>query len=249
MRPAATVLLLRDGAAGIEVFLVQRHRSSGFLPNAWVFPGGRVEDADRAAVALGADALSSRLGLTPDEARAYGVAALRETWEEAGLWLGGGAGPGEGPVDLRGLVAWSWWVTPEIEPKRFDTRFFAVRADGPARHDDREVVASAWMRPADAIAIGAALPLAPPTWWTLFELSAHACVADALAFASARPLARIQPILRFGEAGIELVLPGHAEHPDGEIEGLPDHVVYDAGTWRASRRGLPVASMPALPRR
>ena len=46
-RPATTVLLCRDGAEGLEVFMVQRHRRSGFLPNAWVFPGGRVDDSDR----------------------------------------------------------------------------------------------------------------------------------------------------------------------------------------------------------
>lgn len=248
IRPAATVLLLRDGADGVEVFLVQRNRRSGFLPNAWVFPGGRVEASDGEAAAVGAERLGERLGLAVDLARAYGVAAIRETWEEARLWVGGGAGPESGPVDLRGLVPWSWWVTPDIEPKRFDTRFFAVAADGPATHDDHEVVASGWYRPADAIAQGAGFPLAPPTWWTLFELSRHDTVREALDFAEARPVARIQPILRFGEGGIELILPGHAEHGDADVPDLPHHVVYDAGRWLAYRHGQAVGSVPALPR-
>src|SRR5687767_7667602 len=141
-RPAATVLLVRPATSGFEVFMVQRHRRSGFLPNAWVFPGGRVDDTDRLA---GHPRVRGRLtlaGLTESGALAYGVAAVRETFEEAGLWLGTGEIPAEhrepvangervlsellettgATIELDRLRPWSWWITPTAEPKRFDTR-------------------------------------------------------------------------------------------------------------------------------
>src|SRR6476646_1566674 len=100
-RPAATVLLVRPATRGFEVFMVQRHRRSGFLPNAWVFPGGRVDDTDRLT---GHPRVRGRLalaGLSESGALAYGVAAVRETFEEAGLWLG----TGEIPAEHRDAVA------------------------------------------------------------------------------------------------------------------------------------------------
>ena len=106
-RPAATVLLVRDGAAGLEVFMVVRHRAIEFAGGALVFPGGRVEEAD------GALAGDDPLG-------AYRIAGIRETFEECGVLLArprgeaemiradrllgdGGAGAGEGRRAL-------WWV-------------------------------------------------------------------------------------------------------------------------------------------
>ncbi len=240
-RAAATVLLLRDGPGCIEVFLVQRNRRSGFLPNAWVFPGGRVDAADFTVPATGVETLAEKLGLTVDLAAAYGVAAVRETWEEARLWVGGGPAPigdfAGSSVDVNALVPWSWWVTPEVEPKRFDTRFFAVAADGPGQHDDQETVASGWFQPVDVLGRGVGFPIAPPTWWTLYELAGQVDVASALRWAAARRVARIQPILNFGEGGIELWLPGHPKHPDPGVDGLPHHVLYDSGRWVAWRDG------------
>ena len=95
-RPAATIVLLRDGEAGVEVLLMRRSRRAGFVPGAWVFPGGRVDasDADPEAVELLAD-------LSPEEAArrlrlpdgdppaiAYYLAALREAFEETGILVG-----------------------------------------------------------------------------------------------------------------------------------------------------------------
>ncbi len=90
--PAATVILLRDGSRSPEVLLLERHAKSDFLPDLYVFPGGRVEDADQE--------LSDRItGLSEDQARkalptvapelalAFFVAAIRETFEECGILL------------------------------------------------------------------------------------------------------------------------------------------------------------------
>ncbi len=229
-RAAATVLIVRDAGAGLEVFLVQRHRRSGFLPNAWVFPGGAVEDTDRRRAAdpgvRGGEALAA-FGLPRADALSYGFAAVRETGEESGIAIG-----------LEDLRAWSWWVTPEAEPRRFDTRFMLAVARGAGgRHDDVETVASRWIAPADALAAGqSAFPLAPPTWWTLRELSACGTVAAALA--AVRPADRaIRPVMSFHEDGMRLALPGHADHPDPAVPGFPDRITWERDRWVAWRRG------------
>ena len=92
--PAATLVLLRDGPAGVEVLLLRRNQATQFAPGAFVFPGGRVDAADaspamvRAWDGLTPDAAAARLGLRPDAsppAIAYYAAAVRETFEETGI--------------------------------------------------------------------------------------------------------------------------------------------------------------------
>ena len=153
---AATVVLLRDGRGGLEAYLQRRPLGMGFAGGVWVFPGGRVDGADRdpgveAAWAGPAPAAwAERLGLGVDEARGHVVAACRETLEEAGLLL---ATPRPAAAELaearRDLLAgsvrfgellarlgvrldsgrlryWAWWLTPASEPRRYDTRFFVA---------------------------------------------------------------------------------------------------------------------------
>lgn len=259
-RPATTVLLLRPDPDGFRVFMVQRNRAVGFMPNAWVFPGGRVDEADRLAGhprVRGGGVAMRQLGLPEPDAVASLVAGVRETFEEAGVWLGDGELPAEarGPLasgyarlaelldrhdviaDLDRLRAWSWWVTPEAEPKRFDTRFLVARADaGDASHDEGETVASRWVTPREALdhAERAAMPMAPPTWWTLRELSAYDSADAVLAAAEQREQRPIQPILNMDGAAVELWLPGHPKHPAPAIPGLPTSVAFVQGRWWAS---------------
>jgi 8-oxo-dGTP pyrophosphatase MutT (NUDIX family) len=90
--PAATVILLRDGAVSPEVLMIERHSKSEFLPDMYVFPGGRVEDEDHALAerltgidrARAADLIGT---VPPDTAAAFFVAAIRETFEESGILL------------------------------------------------------------------------------------------------------------------------------------------------------------------
>jgi 8-oxo-dGTP pyrophosphatase MutT (NUDIX family) len=92
VRPAATVMLLRDGRAGLEVFMLQRTHSAAFARSQYVFPGGRVDDADHGVefepVCDGLDdgAASRRLGVERGGLAWY-VAAIRECFEEAGVLL------------------------------------------------------------------------------------------------------------------------------------------------------------------
>lgn len=90
--PAATVILLRDSVAGPEVLLLERHAKSEFLPDAYVFPGGRVDAEDHALAARVAGVTAAQAGaalrtVEPDLALGFFVAAIRETYEESGLLL------------------------------------------------------------------------------------------------------------------------------------------------------------------
>jgi 8-oxo-dGTP pyrophosphatase MutT (NUDIX family) len=221
LRPAATVILLRDTPGGPEVWLMERNRKVGFMGAAWVFPGGRVDPADAEGAGSGVDA-----GGIP---RAFRAAAVRELSEEAGVSL---AGPG----DLDALVPWAHWITPEIEPRRYDTWFFVARLPhgAVARIDGEEAVAGGWFRPADAIsrADAGTLPLAPPTLRTLVELAALADVASALA-----PGRRTPPICpRFSQVDadtVHVLLPGDPEYPSDDPVDPPFRFPFALGRWWA----------------
>ena len=95
LRPAATVVVVRDSPAGPEVFMVRRHEGNAFMGGAHVFPGGRVDAADHDAHPAWCDGLGHAARqislLPPAEAAAYHVAAARELFEEAGVLLARGA--------------------------------------------------------------------------------------------------------------------------------------------------------------
>ncbi|KAB2919792.1 MAG: NUDIX domain-containing protein [Hyphomicrobiaceae bacterium] len=180
-RPAATVVILRDGREGIEAFMVVRHHAIDFASGALVFPGGKVdaEDADPVWTDL-----ASSAGAGPD--RSFVVAAARETFEEAGLVLArrrgaqGLLGADEahqlvqryraplvkGEITYRDLirnenlqvatelmVPFAHWITPDVVPKRFDTHFFLVAApvDQLGAHDGGESVEGLWITPRQAL--------------------------------------------------------------------------------------------------
>lgn len=155
---AGTTVLLRDGAEGLEVLLMRRPERGSFA-DAWVFPGGRVEDGDRLA---GAEEVE-------DACRA----AVRETFEEVG-------------IVVSDLAVLSCWHPPAETARRIRTWFF-VAADpgGEILASADEVVDAAWIRPDDALARHASgeWTLFPPTWVTLRGLGDFGDVASALAAA------------------------------------------------------------------
>jgi 8-oxo-dGTP pyrophosphatase MutT (NUDIX family) len=215
-RPAATIVLMRAGRVGLEVLLLRRVRSAGFVPGAYVFPGGRV-DADDAAPALvarlaglGAEVARRRLGLGREDvptAQAYVIAALREAFEETGLLVGrrsdGSPVPpaaGDAAVDrararlladedafagvldelgarLDGAAVEyiAHWITPIVEPRRYDTRFFAAALEGepPVAIHAAEMADALWISPTAALERSRAgtLPMVFPTLRTLEALA------------------------------------------------------------------------------
>ena len=157
VRDAATIAVLRDTEAGIEVFLMRRQRTMAFAAGMHVYPGGAVEDV-RLARPGHLDDRPRRRGATPstDDPVAVVVAAARETFEECGVLLAvdddgrpvvlddsfeaerGELAAGRllfGDllrarglrVDGEALVPFAHWVTPEAEARRYDTRFLAAR--------------------------------------------------------------------------------------------------------------------------
>jgi 8-oxo-dGTP pyrophosphatase MutT (NUDIX family) len=134
-RDAATLILVRNGR---EVMMGQRAKGHVFMPDKWVFPGGRVDPGDARAKAAAeltseTDILLRAGGLVRRPPRAFALAAVRETREEAGLVLGDERGP-----DLSKLQFVARAITPPYRPRRFDARFFLADAAAVLAHDEPE---------------------------------------------------------------------------------------------------------------
>ncbi|MFM1948455.1 MAG: hypothetical protein RL706_476 [Pseudomonadota bacterium] len=216
-RDAATVLMLRDGAAGMEVLLLKRHTASQDLGGAFVFPGGKRDEADgtpEALAALQQDAarLHAQLGepdLSPLHAASLFVAALREAREECGLQL-----------QVCDLQAWSRWITPRMPSmmsKRFDTRFFLARAPSAqtAVHDNHETTEILWATPRNALIQywQGDIVLAPPQIMSL----SHLCLFNSAEHAMTEAAQRTPPVIMpepFDQDGMRVICyPGDPRHP------------------------------------
>jgi 8-oxo-dGTP pyrophosphatase MutT (NUDIX family) len=139
------------------------------------------------------------------------------------------------------LVLFAHWVTPPIDKRQFDTRFFMTRVppnQTPA-HDDTETTHSSWLRPADALGRSTRreILLPPPTWITLREIEGFLSVGDALAWARTRAIVRRMPRHLDHEGRRTLVLPGDVLHPDvaAADPGVETRFVFVDGRWRAER--------------
>lgn len=252
-RQSATVLLLRDGAGGVEVYLLRRVRGMPFAGGMTAYPGGGVDVRD-------ADVNLSWTGPGPAEwaesfhcderlARELVCAAVRETFEESGVLLatatdGSAVDPAspEWEADRLALMArekslsevfaahgvtlradllrpWAHWITPEAEPRRYDTKFFTAAV--PPGQDPRDVSGEAdeasWVRVVDALAQNeqGTRVMLPPTLVTLTDLVGHATVADVLDSAPKEPLAPVVPrlVVRDGTEYVEM--------PDGSLVKTP----------------------------
>ena len=184
-RPASTIVLVREKSSAFDVYLLKRSGESGFFPGSYVFPGGAVASQDRDADLwsrhsdLDLQEVERRLGgnLPVAEALAYGVAAIRETFEEAGVLLASPAQASESgllavcerrkveklsrgwlrewavsdhwQLLLSNLARWAHWITPEAIKPRFDTRFFLtfVPADQECSPDQQETIHGIWVTP------------------------------------------------------------------------------------------------------
>jgi 8-oxo-dGTP pyrophosphatase MutT (NUDIX family) len=178
-RLAATVAILRDSAAGPEVYLLRRAATMAFAAAMYAFPGGAAEPGDAGVAAT----------------------AIREVFEETGLLLDE-------------VHRWARWITPEFEPRRYDTYFFVAsmpEGQRPEYVEGGEADRVAWMRPAEAIRQHAtgALAMLPPTVETLREIAAYPDVASVIAASAGRDArtAIVPKVVVTGE-GARMVLPG-----------------------------------------
>jgi len=183
-RQAATVILLRGGAADLEVLLVQRTPKARFMGGVWVFPGGAVDAGEGAG----------------DDA--HRAAAIRELREEAAIELD----------DPSQLVKFSRWITPAAVKIRFDTHFFlAALPDGQqARIDGEECIDLGWFAPARALEADRAgeIALVFPTIKHLEQLGAFSSVQELLEYARGRDVQPVEPrVLLEGEVA-RVLLPG-----------------------------------------
>jgi 8-oxo-dGTP pyrophosphatase MutT (NUDIX family) len=246
-RQAATVLLLRDGPAGLEVYLQRRTKGMPFAGGMTAYPGGGVDPRDGdTEIGWSGPAptqWATAFGCDDRTARELVCAAVRETFEEAGVLL---AGPDGGSVvpDVsgaeweaqrqallsrelslaelladRGLVLrsdllrpFAHWITPPVEPRRYDTKFFAAAlpVGQEARHVSGEADEVSWLTPSAALAEldAGARPMLPPTSHTLGQLEPFRDVEAALAGSPPEPLHPISPTFE--------------ETPDGRWAVLPD---------------------------
>lgn len=181
-----------------------------------VFPGGRVDDADRAGGARG-DAVLRR-------------AAVREAHEEASL-----------VIEPEGLVPLSRWITPDLSPKRFDTWFYlaGVPADAEVRVDGEEIGHHRWLAPDAALAAHHArtIRLAPPTFVTVHWLLGHASRAAAEAALGPAPVVTFRPRICRLDEGACMLYPGDAgyEAGDPEAHGARHRLWALAEGWRYER--------------
>ena len=188
VRDAATMLVVRENPT--QVYMVKRHSKSVFLANAWVYPGGALDPSDfdpglHERVDISAEEASEILQISdPSLALAFFLAAIRETFEEAGLLPATRDGRDVEHLEAdylkyrvgmqraeHGLLALAeafdlkfpvskmryldHWITPEYAPRRFDTRFFVVEAPRhDAVHDELETADGVWISPEEALRRG-----------------------------------------------------------------------------------------------
>jgi 8-oxo-dGTP pyrophosphatase MutT (NUDIX family) len=226
LRRAASVVLVRDGGDGVEVFVLERAAEMAFAAGMTVFPGGGLDAADGEALAQGlvdeaaAVDAARAWSTTPEAAAALLACAVRETYEETGVLLAtatpatpdagararrvaGETGLGDvvARLDADRLRPWARWITPEAMPRRYDTAFFlaAVPAGQEPDGATTEAVGARWCTPARALREweDGERGLMPPTWAVLSEIAtAGGTVATLLDAAAARRPEPVTPRFR-----------------------------------------------------
>lgn len=260
-RDSATVIVARDGAAGIELFMLERQLSSDFFGGAYVFPGGKIDDADcdpalhdfvdppvpwRSLVPAEVGAV---IEAPPGKELGFHLAAIRETFEEAGVLLArhedGSIVRLDGSEQRRFAAArdllntreatlldiarkeriryaldlmfyFSRWITPEVVPKRYDTRFFVARLpEGQTPlHDALETRSGLWIRPREALdrARDGAFTIIFPTRKTLESIAAFDSVDALIASTVGKKISGVLPKLVIHEGEPRVMLPDGSTH-------------------------------------
>jgi recombination protein RecT len=265
VRAAATVLLLRDSEAGIEVLMTRRSDTASFAPGAYVFPGGQIDAADEAAKRIAA-CRPTQSGIQLTQA----ITAIREGFEELGVLLARHADGSPvrmediaamdrsttSPVSFarqceqRGLVlaadqvfSLAHWITDRDLPRRFDVPFLVARMpEGQVpTADETEQFEPCWVRPADALARhdAGSFFMIFPTVRTLQRLATYASV-DAVLQACAPKDGAEKPLWtscpRAGLLRGEEARYMETESPYGELALVcPDGQMLHALDWQSER--------------
>lgn len=254
-QPSAAVILLdprRGQGEPFGLYLLRRRAESKFMPNRFVFPGGRVEPGD---------------GADPWSPQALGRCALRELWEEAGVILApelerpGPAAPSaqarqaarqalqeEGASleqalaglgltpHLEGLRSYARWITPLARPQRFDTMFYLAMmpAGQEAASDQQETSEGLWRGPRQALAenLEGRVELAPPQVRILGELAAFASLGDL--WRGRHDLAPVMPVLWAGQGQRIILLPPDPDYP-AQAPADPGHPGQPCPAHQATR--------------
>ncbi|MFC3713980.1 NUDIX domain-containing protein [Sphingoaurantiacus capsulatus] len=238
---AATLVLLREDSGPVEIFMVERAKTMGFAGGMMVFPGGKVDAAD-IALAKNAELAPGYAELDPVDAAAR-IAAIRETFEEAGVLLTIGGPVSEETrdhwrariveheetfsdflmttghrLDVEALVPFAHWCPPrDLEKKRFDTRFYLARmpAGETALHDGNESTRSHWITAADALARADSGENAIifPTRRNLERLAKSDSIEATIAEAHATPVGLVQPVVETRNGEPYLCIPEGLGYP------------------------------------
>ncbi len=213
-RASASVIIVRDVGAQLEVLLVQRNANIKFHGGAWVFPGGKVDPTDIEQNANG------------DENSLARIAAIRETQEEVGITL-----------EATALTPFSHWLTPVQQPKRFSTWFFvaAVDADVSPVIDESEIVDHIWLGPQEALEkqISKELILRPPTFVSLTKLLTLESTQNIDTFVSNLGFEKFAPRIVENDLGRIALYHGDAgfEQVDAETPGARHRLMMLKSGW------------------
>lgn len=214
VKPASTVVLLRDTTSGLETLLLRRNKALIFAGGAWVFPGGSLDPEDFAA----ADG---------DVDRASRIAAAREAEEESGL-----------SPQLEDMVLLSHWTTPVGEPRRFSTWIYAapLAADIEVVIDGSEIHDSRWLTVQEAVAEHEAgdLNMLPPTYFTLLGLCDYESVAQMISTERHSPVPEVFPIFASDGDQVMVMFRGDAgyDSADGALPGPRHRAVLQDKCWQ-----------------
>lgn len=196
VRPASTVVLLRDSEAGLETLMLKRNKALIFAGGAWVFPGGALEPDDYTED-------------KDDLEAAARIAAAREAQEESGL---------EPCPD--NMVLLSHWTTPVGEPRRFSTWIYAapVATDEEVVIDGSEIHDSQWVGVREAADMHARgdMDMLPPTYITLRNLARYNDVAEAVAAEGESPVPQIYPMFTTDGDQVVVLFRGDAGYESGD---------------------------------
>jgi 8-oxo-dGTP pyrophosphatase MutT (NUDIX family) len=220
VRPASTVVLLRDTPNGLQTLMLKRNKALIFAGGAWVFPGGALDPEDMEAANGDVNAASR-------------IAAAREAQEESGL-----------SPQLEDMVLLSHWTTPVGEPRRFSTWIYAapLAADIDVVIDGGEIHDHKWLgvrEAADEHEAGR-LNMLPPTYFTLQSLSHYDNLAQMIAAERNSPAPEVFPVFASDGDQILVMFRGDAGYDtaNAALPGARHRAVLEGECWQYQYRDV-----------